>query len=138
MVSDLIPNLNADFIMIIILLKDSFPMESRNSEILASSLDIDRTLPKSFELFKEFSGRNLANELTDCMNTFANADNEKRERLLEEAEREVDRFDDWLVQVKDVDEQSAHYLATGLKSVLAGLPFGFPIARLFDKLVDNL
>jgi hypothetical protein len=94
--------------------------------------------PKSFELYKEYSQRDIAETIRARKDAYQKADLQAREELGTEVEVEVENFHIWLELVKKLEPFAAHYYSISLKSLLLGLPIGVHIAQLFDVVLERL
>jgi hypothetical protein len=113
-------------------------MEFETEEFMAEleAHDIQVHYPRSFELFEEYSQRNIADTIRIRIERFAKADLKAKRELLTEVEREVKNFRAWLEENKNLDHTTAYYCSTSLKSLLLGLPVGVQVARLFGATLD--
>ena len=97
-----------------------------------------KSKPKSFELYEEYSRRDIAETIQICKDAYEKADLQAREELETEVEIEVENFQIWLELVKKIAPFAAHYYSVSLKSLLLGLPIGVKVARLFDVVLEKL
>jgi hypothetical protein len=93
---------------------------------------------KSFELYEEYSQKDIAETIQTRKVAFEKADLEAREELETEVEIEVENFHIWLESVKRIAPIAAHYYSVSLKSLLLGLPIGVHIAQFFDAVLDKI
>ena len=93
---------------------------------------------KSFELYEEYSQKDIAETIQTRKEAFEKADLEAREELETEAEIEVENFHIWLESIKGIAPIAAHYYSVSLKSLLLGLPIGVHIAQFFDAVLDKI
>lgn len=92
--------------------------------------------PKSFELYEEYSQRDIVETIRTRKDAYEKAEAKTKEELQTEVEIEVENFHIWLEVVKKLQPSAAHYYSISLKSLLLGLPIGVQIARLFDVVLD--
>lgn len=127
------------FINKISLVEKALFMRSKTEDFLVEleNLDIQKNLPRSFELYEEYSQRNINDTIRIRRENFDKADlNAKREREVE-VEREIKDFRTWLEETKNLESSTAHYYSTSLKSLLIGLPVGVHVACLFGTILDT-
>jgi hypothetical protein len=93
---------------------------------------------KSFELYAEYSHRDIAETIQTRKNAYEKAGSQAREELETEVEIEVENFRIWLESVKKFLPLEAHYYSVSLKSLLLGLPIGAHVAQLFDTVLEKL
>lgn len=94
--------------------------------------------PKSFELYEEYSQRDIAETIQTRKNAYERADLQAREELETEVEIEVENFHIWLESAKKLKPFAAHYYSVSLKSLLLGLPIGVQVAGFFDVALEKL
>jgi len=115
-------------------------MQSRTDDF-SVELEAQDTLkrqPKSFELYEEYSKRDIAEAIQTRRNAYEKADLQAREELQTEVEIEVENFHIWLESAKKFKPFAAHYYSVSLKSLLLGLPIGVQVAACFDMALENL
>jgi len=93
---------------------------------------------KSFELYEEYSQKDIVETIQTRKDTYEKAHLNAREELETEVEIEVENFRIWLELVKKLAPFTAHYYSISLKSLLLGLPIGVQVARLFDVILQKL
>lgn len=110
-------------------------MESKIQEFTKclSSCDVRKGYLRGFELFEEFSGRSIYETIKRRRENFNNFDSKAEGQL----EREVESFYNWLKGVKGLQPSIAYYYSVGLKSLLAGFPFGVAVGLLFGIILDT-
>jgi hypothetical protein len=115
-------------------------MHSETEDFLVEiePFDIHKSHPKSFELYEEYSQKEIINTIVTRRDVFEKADPKIKAELEKEAEREVNDFRIWLEKVKFLDTYTAHYYSVSLKSLLLGLPVGIQVAYLFDTIINTL
>lgn len=101
-------------------------------------LDTQKNRPRSFELYEEYSRKEIFDTIVTRRDVFEKADPKTKGELEKEAEREVNSFRVWLEKVKSFDTRTAHYYSVSLKSLLLGLPMCIQIAYLFDTIISTL
>jgi hypothetical protein len=114
-------------------------MQSKTEEfaVKLDAVDEEKSRPRSFELYEEYSQRSINETIRTCRDSFENANADARKGLLEKAEKEVYAFRFWLEETKNVESDAAHYIAVSLKSLLMGLPMGVQFASLFDTVLKT-
>jgi hypothetical protein len=115
-------------------------MQSRTEDI---SVELEaygtcESKPKSFELYEEYSRRDIAETIQMRKDAYEKAGLQAREELETEVETEVENFHIWLESVKKFASVAAHYYSVSLKSLLLGLPIGVQVARLFDVVLEKV
>jgi len=131
--------MNREFITKITSARNVLFMQSKTEEF-AVKLDVvdeEKSRPRSFELYEEYSQRSINETIRTCRDNFENANVNARKELLERAGREVYAFRFWLEETKNVEPNAAHYIAVSLKSLLLGLPMGVQFASLFDAILEK-
>jgi len=93
---------------------------------------------KSFELYEEYSRKDISETIQIRRDAYEKADLQAREEIEAEAEIEVENFQIWLESVKKLAPLAAHYYSISLKSLLLGLPIGIQVAQLFDVVLEKL
>lgn len=93
---------------------------------------------RSFELYEEYSKKDIAETIQTRKSIYEKADAQAREELETEIEIEVENFQIWLELVKKLSPFTAHYYSVSLKSFLLGLPLGVNVAQLFDVVLRDL
>jgi len=113
-------------------------MQSKHRNFIAEieAYDIEEGLPRSFELYEEYSQETIASTIRRRSENFEKIGLTTR-RQLSEVEREVKSFRTWLEEAKNLDRLIAYYTAASLKSLLLGLPIGFQVAQLFSTILDK-
>jgi hypothetical protein len=111
-------------------------MQSRNEDF---SIELEahgafKSRPKSFELYEEYSQRDIGETIQRRKDAYEKANLQAREEL----ETEIENFRVWLESVKKFAPLAAHYYSVSLKSMLLGLPIGVQIAQLFDVVLEKL
>jgi len=115
-------------------------MESRTDDFQAefkASAPVEKKL-RSFELYEEYSQRDIAETILARRDAYAKADLLAKEELGTEVEIEVENFHIWLELVKKYAPPAAHYYSVSLKSLLLGLPIGVSVAQLFDAVLEKI
>jgi len=114
-------------------------MQSEKEEVIieAEAYGTEESHLRSFELYEEYSQRNIADTIRTRMESFDRADIKAKRELAAKVEDEVESFRAWLEETKDLQKDSAHYYSASLKSLLLGLPAGVLIAHLFDKILNS-
>lgn len=115
-------------------------MQSRTEDLhveIEAYTSLKRQL-KSFQLYEEYSQRDIIETIQKRKEVHEKADLQAREELETEVEIEVENFQIWLESVKKFAPFEAHYLSVSLQSLLLGLPIGVRIAQLFDAILDKL
>jgi len=97
-----------------------------------------KSKPKSFELYEEYSQRDIVETIQIRKEAYEKADLKAREELEKEAKIEVENFHIWLESVKKLAPFAAHYYSISLKSLLLGLPIGVQVAQLFYVVLEKL
>jgi hypothetical protein len=115
-------------------------MQSRTEDfsVKLEAYDTLKSKLKSFELYEEYSQRDIAETIQMRRDAYEKADMQAREELVTEAEIEAENFHIWLESVKKLTPFAAHYYSVSLKSLLLGLPIGIQVARLFDVVLEKL
>jgi hypothetical protein len=114
-------------------------MESKTEDFTAE-IDAYASLkkrPRSFDLYEEYSQRDIAETIQKRMDAYEKADPQAKGELETEGEIEVENFHIWLELVKKLVPFAAHYYSISLKSLLLGLPGGVQIAQLFDDCIGE-
>lgn len=93
--------------------------------------------PRSFELYEEYSQRNIDETTKICRENFNKTDISAKRQLRTEVESEISTFRNWLEETKGFSSSAAHYYSASLKSLLFGLPVGVQIADLFDAILTT-
>lgn len=114
-------------------------MQSKTEESTAEieACETQTRQPKSFELYQEYSQRNIIEVVRNRRADYDKADKETKRKLEKEVEAEVEDFRAWLEETKGIQHTAAHYYSVSLKSVLLGLPIGVQVAELFDVILNN-
>ena len=114
-------------------------MQSKTKDFIVKleAIDALNSYPRSFELYEEYSQKNINETFKTCRENFEKADFTTRKELEEETEREVENFCYWLEENKNFDHSVAYYCSTSLKGLLLGLPVGVQIAQLFGVVLDT-
>jgi len=114
-------------------------MRSKTEDFMVEleAYDIQKSRPRSFKLYEEYSQRNIAETIRIRKENFDKANLKTRRELEIEVEREVENFRIWLKETKNLDASTAHYYSVGLKSLLLGLPIGVQVAWLFGTILDT-
>ena len=97
-----------------------------------------KSKPKSFELYEEYSRRDIGETIQTRKDAYEKADLQARKELETEVEMEVENFHEWLESLKQFAPLVAHYYSVSLKSLLLGLPIGVHIAQFFDVVLEKL
>jgi len=115
-------------------------MQSRTEEFTPTlqTLGPQKKILTSFALYVEYSQRDLAETIRTRRTNYDNATLQRRKELEKEAEAEVNSFRRWIEETKNLEQNTAHYCAVSLKSLLLGLPIGLQIAQLFNVVLGNL
>jgi len=93
---------------------------------------------RSFELYEEYSQRDIAETIQARKDAYEKADLQTREELKTEVEIEFENFQIWLELIRKLPPFAAHYHSVSLESLLLGLPIGVRIAQLFDVVLEEL
>lgn len=114
-------------------------MQPEAKEFMAVVERIDRqeAMPKSCELYEEFSQRSISDIIQLRQEEYGKADVEKRKRLEIAVDEEIEDFFVWLSEIKNLEPTIAHYYGVSLKSLLLGFEFGQKIAELFDTVLTK-
>ena len=117
----------------------TFLMQSKNEEFTADleTYDTQKREPRSFELYEEYSRRNIMETFRKRRDNYEKANVETRRKLEVEVDVEVAGFSIWLEETKNLESATAHYYAVSLKSLLLGLPIGLKIVQLFSVILDE-
>jgi len=109
-------------------------MQSKKEEFMINleASDIEEYHPRSYQLYEEYSQKNIFETIRACRENFDKADLETKKELLTEVENEVESFCVWLQETKHFQSTLAHFYSQSLKSLLLGLPLGVQFACLFD------
>jgi hypothetical protein len=113
----------------------------RKTEEFAAELETSETLgsqPRSFELYEEYSQREITETIKMRKDVYENADSEAKQELETEVNMEVENFHIWLETVKKLGPFRAHYYSVSLKSLFLGLPIGVGVAQLFGAILDKM
>jgi len=131
--------MNREFITKITSAGNVLLMQSKTEEfaVKLEVIDEEKSRPRSFELYEEYSQRSIDETIRTCRDDFENANADARKELLEKAEKEVYAFRFWLEETKNLEPDTAHYYAISLKSLLLGLPMGVQFASLFDIILET-
>jgi len=115
-------------------------MQSRTEDfsVELEAYDTRKSKLKSFELYEEYSQRDIAETIQIRRDAYEKADLQAREELEAEVEIEAENFHIWLESVKEITPFAAHYYSISLKSLLLGLPIGIQVARFFDVVLEKL
>jgi hypothetical protein len=100
--------------------------------------EISKSQPKSFELYEEYSRKNIVETIRSREEAYEKANRQAKEELETEVEIEVENFHIWLEAERKLKPFAAHYYAVSLKSLLLGHPTGIQIAQLFDIALERL
>lgn len=130
--------MNSVFISKICLDKKTWLMQAETEDFFVEleTVNMQRSHPKSFALYEEYSRRNIDETIRARRENFDKADSDAKRRLAKEVEREIKNFLIWLKETKELDHTTAHYYSIGLKSLLLGLPVGAQVASLFDTILN--
>jgi len=114
-------------------------MQPKTEEPLAElePYGIAKSQPKSFELYEEYSQRDINETIRTRQDYYQKANPQAWEEIKTEVEIEAENFRLWLEVVKKLQPFSAHYYSVSLKSLLLGLPIGVHFALLFDVVLDK-
>jgi hypothetical protein len=114
-------------------------MQSKKEEFMVEleAYGVEKSYPRSFKLYEEYSQRNIAETIRMRREKFENADFKAKRKLASEVESEIKSFRVWLVETKSLQPSTAHYYSASLKSLLLGLPIGVQVACLFDILLGT-
>jgi len=114
-------------------------MQSKTEDFMVEleAYNIQKSHPRSFKLYEEYSQRNIAETIRIRKENFDKANLKTRRELEIEVEREVENFRIWLKETKNLDASTAHYYSMGLKGLLLGLPIGVQVACLFGTILDT-
>ena len=115
-------------------------MQSRTDDfsVELEAHDAWKRQPKSFELYEEYSQKDIAETIQTRRNAYEKADLQIREELETEVEIEVENFHIWLESAKKLKPFAAHYYSVSLKSLLLGLSIGADVAATFDMVLEKL
>lgn len=115
-------------------------MQSRTEDfsVELKAHDTFKNKPKSFELYEEYSQRDIFEIIKMRKGVYEKADLQAKEELEKEVDGEVENFHVWLESVKKFAPFAAHYYSVSLKSLLLGLPISVQVAQLFDVVLEKL
>jgi hypothetical protein len=113
-------------------------MHSQTEELTSElgTLEAQKRTPKSFKLYEEYSRNDIVETIRTRRSNYDKANLERRRKLENEVEVEVNNFRRWLEETKNLEPNTAHYYAIALKTLLLGLPMGEQIAELFSIVLD--
>jgi hypothetical protein len=114
-------------------------MQSKKEDFMIEleAYDSEKSHPRSFMLYEEYSQTNIAVTIRTRKENFEKADLNAKRELATKAESEVESFRIWLEETKGLQPSTAHYYSTSLKSLLLGLPVGVQVAYLFDIILNT-
>ncbi len=114
-------------------------MESKTEDfaVQLEAGDVPTPQLKSFQLFEEYSKKDIAEVIRTCRARFEKADIEARRRLETETQNEITGFCRWLKDTKEFTPIVAHYYSISLKSLLLGLPIGIQMAQIFNLMLNS-
>jgi len=114
-------------------------MQPQTGELTPEPVTLEtQKTPRTFALYEEYSQSDILDTVRTRRLDYDKATRERRKELEEEVETEVNSFQRWLKETKNLEPSTAHYYSIALKSVLLGLPIGVQIAQLFSLVLDNL
>ena len=99
--------------------------------------DTQKNRLRSFELYEEYSQRNMDETIRTRRENFDKADLKAKRELTTEVEGEVSGFRIWLEETKGLSPSTARYHSASLKTLLFGLPTGVQMAHLFDAILTK-
>jgi hypothetical protein len=111
--------------------------KAKESMAVVERIDCQETIPKSYELYEEFSQRSISDTIQLRQEEYGKADVEKRKSLEIAVDEEIEDFLVWLSEIKNLEPKIARYYGLSLKSLLAGFEFGQQIAELFDRVLTK-
>jgi hypothetical protein len=111
--------------------------ETQDFVVELEAYDAHKSCPRSFELYEEYSKRNIADTIRTRRQNFSKADLKAKRKLEANVEKEIESFRVWLRDTKNLEQRAAHYYAVSLKSLFLGLPIGVQVACLFDIMLDT-
>jgi len=114
-------------------------MQSRKADVVAEieACPSEEGYPRSFELYEEYSGRDIGETVIFRIKKFAKATVDEKRIMSASVEDEVSGFCFWLEETKGIEPSVARYCSVSLKSLLLGLPMGMQIALLFDEVLHT-
>src|SRR5512136_571950 len=113
-------------------------MESKTEDFIVQleAGDIPTRQLRNFQLFEEYSEKDIANIIKARRERFEKADIETRRLMEAETQDEIRDFCSWLQETKEFTPLTAHYYSISLKSLLLGLPIGVQIAHIFNMILS--
>jgi hypothetical protein len=119
--------------------KPSF-MQSETEDFPAEieEFAISKRQLRSYDLYEEYSKRNITTTIQTRKDAYEKADAQAREELETETEIEVENFHIWLELIKKLSPFAAHYYSVSLKSLLLGFPIGENVAQLFEVVLEKV
>jgi len=113
-------------------------MESKTEDFIVQleAGDIPAPQLRNFQLFEEYSEKDIANVIKARRERFEKADIETRRLMEAETQDEIRDFCSWLQETKEFTPLTAHYYSISLKSLLLGLPIGVQIAHIFHMILS--
>jgi hypothetical protein len=113
-------------------------MQSKKEEFMIDleASDVEEYHPGSYQLYEEYSQKNIFETIKACRENFDKANLKAKKELLIKVENELESFCVWLQETKHFHSVLAHYYSVSLKSLLLGLPLGVQFACLFDIMLN--
>lgn len=114
-------------------------MESKTEDfaVQIEAGDIPTPQLRSFQLFEEYSKKDIIEIMRTSRARFEKADLSCRRQLEVDANNEITDFCKWLKETKQFPPILAHYYSISLKSLLLGLPIGVQIAQVFNIMLAS-
>ena len=136
----LIPCMNDTFINKIFPIWKALVMQPSAKESMAEveRIDSQKAMPKSCELYEEFSRRSISDTIQLRREKYGKADVEMRKKLEIAVDEEIADFFVWLSEIKNLEPTIARYYGVSLKSLLVGFEFGQQIAEFFDTVLTKI
>jgi hypothetical protein len=91
----------------------------------------------SLELYEEYKQKNVTMTINMRQEDFSRISYSDKRKLEEQVDQELHGFCVWLVEKKDLDDETARYCSISVKSLILGIPAGEQIAQLFDLTMNN-
>ena len=109
--------------------------KAKESMTVVERIDNQKAMPKSYELYEEFSQRSISDTIQLRQEEYGKADVEMRKKLEIAVDEEIEDFFVWLSEIKNLEPTIARYYGVSLKSLLIGFAFGQQVAELFDAVL---
>jgi len=100
--------------------------------------DIQEHRPKSLELYEEYSQKSIDDTIRIRKENFERADVKTKGEMAKSVQGEIEGFQGWLEETKNLESTIAYYYSVSLKSLLLGLRVGRQIAQLFDTILSAI